>query len=462
MRKHPTFARAIAALLVVSALPAYGARGKADFTTVVALGDSLTVGVVNQATVITHQQYSWPAVLARQVGLRTDCVTDAPDCFQQAYISEPGILPELVLNSISPVSIGVKPGLGAPLNSGWPRPFNNLAVDGAEVADAIAVSGEGNERLSAPIVLRNLGSMVDQAVRLNPTFILMWFGADDFFGTLQRANPAGLTPIADFVRDYGNVLDRLTAGAPNAGFVVGNLPADVTKVPLVNLLPTVLVNPATGQPLLDPAGRPIPLIGHLGGTTFGPLPPGSAILFTAAPLLARGFGIPAALAPFLPPLPDIGKPLPDEAVLTVAEIKQFNDRIAAYNSAIASLAAAKDIPVVDINSFFTRAAAGIHVGPFVFNLNYLTGGLISIDSAHPTDIGYTLIANEFIRTVNAAYKTKIPVASIAPFLSNNGAFFGEDSRLLDPSTIQISPEALDVLMAPIATPPAKGRRRSVQ
>lgn len=433
------------------AAPMFAARGKADFRTFVTLGDSLTVGVSAQAGVITHQQFSWPAVFARQVGLRTDCTAanDAPDCFQQALISEPGYLPELVLTSLSPLGIGLKPGLGSPLNSTLARPYNNLAVDGAEIADALNVDGDGNEKFSAPIVLRGQGSVVEQAVRLNPTFIGAWFGADDFFGPLQAGNPAGLTPTADFTRDYGTVLDKLIAGAPNAGIVVGNLPGDVRSLPFVNLLPTILIDPSTNKPVLDPSGKPIALVADLGGGKFGQLPPGSAILFTSIGLLRSGYGIPAALKPLLPNLPDVGKPLPDAAVLTPDEITAFNARIAEYNATINTLAAARNIPVVDLNSYFTKAKAGISVGPISYNLGYITGGLISIDSAHPTDVGYVLIANEFIRTVNQAYGTRIPVASIAQTFQNNdpstlaNVFVGTNAKF--DFLPDITPEALAVL-----------------
>lgn len=447
------------AMALLIATPMFAARGKADFRTFVTMGDSLTLGVSNQAGVITHQQYSWPAVFARQVGLRTDCNAgnDGPDCFQQAMISEPGFLPELVLNSLSPLSIGLKPGLGSPINSTLARPYNNLAIDGAEVADAISVDGDGNEQFSAPIVLRGQGSVIDQALRLNPTFIGIWFGADDFFGPLQQGSPAGLTPTADFTRDYGTMLDRLIAGAPNAGMVVGNLPSDVRLTPFVSVVPTILIDPSTNKPVLGPDGKTISLVADLGGGNFGQLPAGSAILFTAAPLLRTGYGIPAALKPLLPNLPDVGKPLPASAVLTPTEIAAFNTRIAEYNAAINTLAAARNIPVADLNALFLRAATtGIQVGPFNYNLGYLTGGIISIDSAHPTDLGYILIANEFIRTVNRAYGTKIPVASITQLFQNNDPSSLANSivglNLQIDAVPDISPEALDVMTGKVPVP----------
>jgi GDSL-like lipase/acylhydrolase family protein len=407
-------------LVAFVAAPLLAARGKADFTTLVTLGDSFGVGVSSVGANITHQRFSWPAVLARQVGLRTDCIGfDAPNCFQIPYISEPGIAPELQLVSLSPLTIMLKPGLGAPLNSGLQRPYNNLSIDGAEIADALQVDGDGNEAFSAPIVLRGLGSMTDQALRLNPTFIALWLGGDDAFNGVQGGKPSLMTPLADFTRDYNAVLDKLTKGAPNAGFVVGNLPTDIRGIPFVSLIPPFLLNPATNQPVLDPSGKPIPLIADLGGGNFGPLPPGSLVLLTSLSLIQSGFGIPAALKPLLPPLPNIGKPLPDEAVLTPTEIAAINQRLIDYNAAISAAAAARDIPVVDINSFFAQTKQGIEAGPIALRLNYIIGGIISLDGFHLTDMGYTLFADQYIKTINAAYGTSIPLAPISQFLQNN-------------------------------------------
>jgi hypothetical protein len=444
-------------LLFVALVPApsFAARGKADFTRFVTLGDSFGVGVSNVGANITHQRYSWPAVIARQVGLNTDCTTDGSNCFQIPYISEPGILPELQLVSLSPLTIQLKPGLGAPLNSGLQRPYNNLSIDGAEIADALQVDGDGNEAFSAPIVLRGLGSMTDQALRLNPTFIAMWLGGDDAFNGVQGGKPALMTSVADFTRDYNAVLDKLVKGAPDAGFVVGNLPTDIRGIPFVSLIPPVLINPATGKPVLDPSGNPIPLIADLGGGNFGQLPAGSLVLLTALQLIQSGYGIPAALKPLLPPLPNIGKPLPDEAVLTPTEIAAINQRLVDYNSAINAAASSRDIPVVDINAFFNQVKQGLHAGPFALNLAFITGGIISLDGFHLFDIGYALFANEYIKTINAAYGTRIPVAGLWQFLQNNDPGARASSEL--PIFDEAAAKALNML-----TPPAPQRRMSAK
>src|SRR3712207_2873067 len=87
---------------VLIAMPGYAARGEADFSVFVALGDSYGAGFTGGSLNERHQVWSWPAVIARQVGLSL-CTPGAAanaGCFAQPLVSFPGIGNELVLNSL--------------------------------------------------------------------------------------------------------------------------------------------------------------------------------------------------------------------------------------------------------------------------------------------------------------------------------------------------------------------------
>src|SRR5262249_20844502 len=79
----------------------------------------------------------------------------------------------------------------------------------------------------------------------------------------------------------------------------------------------------------------------------------------------------------------------------------------------------RDIPVADIKGLFDRIAAGMTVGPIALNASFITGGAFSLDGFHMTDIGYTLFADEYIKTINNAYGSSIPIAPLPQFLANN-------------------------------------------
>lgn len=426
------------AALATSSLFAAG-RGRADFTRYVALGDSYGAGYVNDSLVLSHQVHSYPAVIARQAG--------TPD-FQQPLISEPGIPPELRLVSISPLVIARKSTTnGQPINLLLPRAYNNLSIPGARVNDLLTLTGS-EPRQTNPfyqIILRGKASAVDQALLLNPTFITIGIGGNDVLGAILGGTPALLTPLDAFTRDYNALLTKLTAGAPNAGMTVyAGLPA-LLRIPYATTIPPVVINPSTGQPVLI-GGNPVFLIAEGDNGVIGPLPPGSLALLPVAQLLATGYGIPTALAPTLP---NAGKPIPGQYVLTPTEIAAITKRAQEIDAVIRSAAASHNIPVTDLAPLMNRltSAQGYTVAGVQFTSAFLTGGMFSYDGFHPTDIGYTLIANEFIRTINRNYGTRIPLASITPFFENNAPV---EASLIDPemvATTTFAPLVFDNLYA---------------
>lgn len=422
------FAAVLVAVLLI-AVPTFAARGSADFTRFVALGDSYGAGFESGSLNQNHQVYSWPAVIARQAG--------APD-FQQPLVSYPGIANELqIVDIISyPPVILPATGTGRPINLSLARPYNNLSIPGANVSDLTTLTGAdpatSTAKAFAQFILRGQGTAVQQASAEHPTFIAVWIGGNDLLGSVLSGTPKALTPTDTFRTAYGKMLDQLIAAAPNAGMVVGNMPTNPSSLPYLTTVPRVLINPATRQPVLF-NNAPIPLIAELGDGTVGPLPAGSFVLLPYSGQIATGYGIPAFLAadPHFAKLPNIGKPLLDSWVLTPAEATQIAARAVEYNQVIADAASARNIPVADINGLFNKFANpnGYQVGPFVFNASYITGGLFSLDGFHMTDIGYTLFANQYLRAINAAYDAKIPLASITSLFANNGAFFPAQSMV---------------------------------
>jgi hypothetical protein len=413
-------------LIALIAAPLFAARGTADFTRFVVLGDSYAAGVESASLNVNHQQFSWPAVIARQAG--------APD-FQQPLVSFPGIGPELQLVDIihfPPTILPASTTNGQPINLNLPRPYNNLAVPGANVADLTTLTGKqqvtGTATAFAQFILRGLGTEVQQAIAQQPTFIAIWIGGNDALGAVESGTPAALTPLDTFKTGYNAMLDQLTAGAPNAGMVVGTIADNVLAVPFLTAVQPVIINPQTRQPLLI-NGAQVPLIADLGGGNIGALPAGSVVLLSAATKVASGFGIPPQLAQAPPfnQFPNAGKPLADSDVLTPTELATIKQRVDDFNTVITQAASARNIPVADIKGLFDRLAArdasgalvGMNVGPITLSSAFITGGAFSLDGIHMTDIGYTLFADEYIKAINDAYGTRIPLAPVTNFEQNN-------------------------------------------
>lgn len=466
MTRFKSFARIAATMLLVAAfaVPSFAARGSADFTRFVALGDSYGAGFEAGSLNQTHQPFGWPAIIARQVGLTicppTASATD--NCFAIPLISNPG-LPggELVFNGSTLVTI---PGSGAPLMAGFGRPYNNLSVPGYTVGAALALTGAEPTSGLGQAILRGLGTEVNQAIALHPTFIALWLGGNDFLGAVATGNPNNLTPLATFTTQYNALLDALIAGAPNAGMVVGNLPDSFVTPPLTARLPAVVFDSSFRPVLAGPGGTPIPLF-YLpaGSTTPALVPTGSIFLLSSLSRYQQGFGIPPNLKA-VPPfslLPHTGEPLTDAEIITPAEQAVFLQRINDYNAVIAAAASSRNIPVADIRGLFVRMAQPQVFGGVTLTNTWISGGLFSNDGFHLSDIGYTLFANEYIKAINSGYSTEIPLASITAAFQNNGALFGFGSltgyAIVPPASAQSMINVFTSVTLPVPTPP---RRRT--
>ncbi|HEX7140453.1 MAG TPA: SGNH/GDSL hydrolase family protein [Vicinamibacterales bacterium] len=449
------FARFAAAVAVAAlvALPVFAARGSADFSNFVAIGDSYGAGFQSAGLEQNHQVYGWPAIIAKQVGytICTPQSTATDHCFALPLISPPGLpgAVELQLNDIIsfPPVIAPAPGTGQPLMLTFGRPYNDLAVPGYTVGATMFFTGKEANSGLGQVILRGLGTEVDQAIAQHPSFIGIWIGGNDFLGSVTQGTSAGLTSVADFTAQYNAMLDKLAAGAPNAGMVVGTLPTNPAAVPFLNTVPRFLINPATRSPVTV-GGQPVVLTYDTGNGTAAPIPDGSFVTLAATSLLATGFGIPAALAPAFPTLPNAGKPLPGSVVITPDEFATIQQRILDYNSVIVASAGSHNVPVADIKGLFDRVANNAEfVGPFQLTGAFISGGFFSLDGIHLTDIGYTMFANEYIKAINSGYGTHIPLAPVANLLSNNGSTFLTLSGLpLATNEYSISPEAATSVM----------------
>jgi lysophospholipase L1-like esterase len=384
----------VLAALVLSLGAASTARAQGSFNVYVSLGDSLTAGVSSGSLVETHQVNSFPALIARSAGVQG---------FEQPTVSVPGIPPELVLISLSPGPI-VAPGAsepGHPTNLFLPRPYNNLGVPGATTFDMVSTVTDGGG--AHDLVLRRQGTALQEAAALHPTFITLWIGNNDALGAAvagQAIDGITLTPVSKFRSFYSEIVSAVTA--TGAKIVAANIP-DVTSIPFVTTIPPVVVNPSTREPVIV-NGQTVPLIGPNGA-----LASNAHVLLTASTLLAQGVGIPKALG-------GQGTPLPDQVILDADEVGAIQDHIAGYNLAISDLCGAAGIPVFDVNAVLaTIAREGRNVGGVRLSADYLTGGIFSYDGIHPTDLGYAVIANEWINKINEGGES-LPPIDLSPFL----------------------------------------------
>jgi lysophospholipase L1-like esterase len=108
-------------------------------------------------------------------------------------------------------------------------------------------------------------------------------------------------------------------------------------------------------------------------------------------------------------------------VLDVNEQALVKDYTNSYNSTIKSIAAASNLAVFDAFTFLTNVKAkGLLVNGISLSSAYISGGIFSLDGVHLTPRGYSIVANEFIKSINTQYGSSIPLADVSAY---NGVKF---------------------------------------
>jgi len=380
---------AAAVLLLVFAAARAGAQTP-NFATYVSVGDSLAAGVESGSLVVTHQNRSVPALIARQAGVSS---------FQQPIVSEPGFPPELQLVSLVPVPVLAPKATtpGTPQNLNLPRPYNNLAVPGATSIDALTRTTDAGGLHD--VILRGRRTQLTQAVSLRPTFVTVWIGNNDVLQPAILGTPATATAVTSFVSNYAKAINHLISGAPGVkGVLIG-----VVQVGLAPVLfdARALLNPAFLAGLNQATGRTI---------TIDPT------TCTATTTSLIGFPIVAQIRSGAHP-PQIAcakggpfSPLGELFILDAAEQTTMSNTVNAYNAYIRAKADSIGFGYYDPNPTLIslRASGAILTVPNIASATAPFGTGVSLDGIHPSSSTHILVANGVIDVINAKYGTTIP------------------------------------------------------
>ncbi|MTE26216.1 G-D-S-L family lipolytic protein [Winogradskyella ouciana] len=97
-------------------------------------------------------------------------------------------------------------------------------------------------------------------------------------------------------------------------------------------------------------------------------------------------------------------PLEDKWALLPEEQTEIATATAAYNASISSVASSNGLALVDLNSILVEASTtGIMFDDYNMNTDLVFGGLVSLDGIHLTARGYALMANSFLKAIDATY-----------------------------------------------------------
>ncbi|ELR68048.1 hypothetical protein C900_01184 [Fulvivirga imtechensis AK7] len=444
--------------------------GSADFSKVVAVGNSLTAGFMDAALYDAGQNSSYAAIVALQMqavgggdfnipmtGSDVGCYNPAGGCTAGRLV-----LKGLAAPKPSPIIPG-DPSALAPY-SGNKSALNNFGVPGITLATALTPltggpADPGNPAYN-PYYARfasNPGTSTiigDAAAALadGGTFLLFWLGNNDVLGyaTGGASNPAILTSESDFSTRFSAALGTLLQANADANGAVANIP-NVTDIPYFT---TVDYNPVPlDQATADQLnagysdfnnGIMAYNAGMLPGQSGPPseenqrptisfAPGNNAVVIEDETLPdLSAYGIPSIRQTTSNDLivlsagavigVDMGggpkglqDPLGDEYVLIPSEIDEIGNSIAAFNQTISSFVSANSdrLVLVDINSIFEDfAEKGTTINGSALNASISPPfGGFSLDGVHPNGRGSAFVANKFIEAINAKFNASIPLSN---------------------------------------------------
>lgn len=439
--------------------------GSADFSHYIALGNSLTAGLTDGTLFLAGQQNSLPSILAEQFELA------GGGEFTQPLINDNigGLLlggnviqePRLFFNGSGPQRLTETPITD--ITNTLSGPFNNMGVPGAKSFHLLA-PGYGNVAgvatgQSNPYFVRFASSpsttVLADAVAQDFTFFSLWVGNNDVLsyatsggiGTDQTGNfdPStyGSNDITDpnvFAQVYSTLLDALTANGADG--VVANIP-NVTSLPYFTTIPrnpvpldagtagalntgyaqyngglqlalannlidaeeaeARMISFAEGQNAVVIEDEYLTNLSALGIPSYRMVTDEDLIVLTASSFIGTAVGDNPQM------INGVSVPLADKWVLTKSEQEEVLQATAAYNQTIESLAEAKGLAFVDVNSILVQVAdSEVPFDEYFLNSRLVFGGAFSLDGVHPTARGYAYLANKFIEAINETYGSNVP------------------------------------------------------
>ena len=355
---------------------------KADFSRFVVAGDSLTAGYQNSQLIFSGQIHGYANVIASQAGVGLNL----------PLLPAPGF-PQIAIVGGHAVVTGYQPV--ARENTQQTR---DLAVPGytvgALVAYAAACSpneptnqGSALQLLAAEILNPNCldpaPTELMDAAALQPTTSILWIGSNDAL----LAVLFGGDPTATATFGYLHQVAASTMAQASGHLVLANIP-DVTKVPYLTSVERL------AQILGLPEGTVETALGLSSGDKVSPY----------------AFELIQAMNGSLTALPD--SIVQGPVVLRESKLAQIRQAVVEYNALIAQEAVANHAVLVDIHALIDELAEhGRVVNGQRLTTDFM-GGLFSLDGIHPTNTGYAIIADEFIRAMNRSLAARIPPVSV--------------------------------------------------
>ena len=450
--------------------------GTADFNKYVAVGNSITAGFMDNALYLEGQQNAYPVILAERMKLVNNGAAFNFPTFGAAGGAGfggsvvPGtniplgrlkfILPSCTANNDQSKILGLTPFPSIPGEALTPyagnkAELNNFGVSGAKSFHAVAPGYGASLTVGNPFFWRFASAptttMLADAVAAKGTFFTYWLGSNDVLsyaiaGGAGNPNPGtnpanyGSNDMTDpvvFGAVLKNSLDALLSTGTATKGAIATVP-DVIRAPFFQLVNAGLTAGGANAPL--PFNLSAQQVAGLNAAYAQLGPAAAGVKFQEGkrnyPVITTATGLrhmdpTKDFLTLLTPQDNllagpinacntaqragwgITVPIPNQFVLDQAEATLVTERTTAYNNIIKQEVASRNnrLALVNINAFLSKLTA-------VQNTLAPPAGLYSLDGLHPNPRGQALIANEFIRAINATFMSTLPPVNINNYRVN--------------------------------------------
>ncbi len=310
--------------------------------------------------------------------------------------------------------------------------YNNLGIAGIKLVQCVNLSA--NDRMINPVILGGISSLLltqegnpyarfmdfgepsllgtpvaylEHVKESNATFFTNWLGNNDVLGYVVNggiSNVIGsqtlgvsvdLNALSD-LNEFEQKYDSITKAFYNLGAkgICATMP-NVTSIPYVTTFSVAKLKADYNYTDV--------WITENNGSTVRIATSTDYILLGASSSISAGVGH-SQSNPFL-----------NEDVLDVDEVSLAKSHTLSLNNIIRLIASKYGYPVVDMFTYMDNLSAGFTFDGVDMNAQYIAGGTFSLDGIHPNPRGYAVVANEFIRVINAHYESNIPKISIGDY-----------------------------------------------
>jgi hypothetical protein len=402
--------------------------GEANFSKTIAIGDNFLSGYQDGALYRKGQELSIPALLAKQFstaegskflqplmnddyGLGID-----PKPWEGMYLSKKvlGFRTNCEGETgLYPLSSNIFPASASAYLSPVYGSVNNFSAPFLKIADLFnpqAGTSTGNIYYHRFASNPGASTILSDAGSANATFFTVWTGMEDIYDYARNGGyNKTILPPAQFEIYLDSLLRVLTANGAKG---------IIADIPELNSFPFYTLVPYNGAELTSTQADSLNDIYHPAGLTHINFAEGKNAFVIEDSSAPGGYRqmVEGEIITLSTPLDSMRcnyygllvQVIHDQYALDTTEVAAISQHIQQYNAIIRQKAEQYNLAFADMNQFFKNVVTGIKWDGVDYNAEFISGGFFSLDGFHPNQKGYALIANEFIKAINAKYNSTLP------------------------------------------------------